>query len=194
MTEPDTRARIQQTALRLFTEQGYEATSLREIALQLGVTKAALYYHFRTKDDIIASLMEDRIEAMDALLRWARRQPRNAATRAEILRRFAAQLRESRPPAVMRFMERNQTALRGHPQIAGLRKKMLLLSRLFYSAGDPPEVRLRRSMALVTLHAATLTLRNGRLSEARLQQAALRVALQLADALTGVDTPAVTGH
>ena len=38
----DTRARIQQVALELFAEQGYERTSLREIAERLGVTKAAL--------------------------------------------------------------------------------------------------------------------------------------------------------
>src|SRR5262249_20860254 len=43
----DTRARIQQVALELFAEQGYEKTSLREIAERLDVTKAALYYHFK---------------------------------------------------------------------------------------------------------------------------------------------------
>jgi AcrR family transcriptional regulator len=49
MTETsDTRTRIQDVALDLFIEQGYEATSLREIAEKLGVTKAALYYHFKT--------------------------------------------------------------------------------------------------------------------------------------------------
>ena len=57
-TTPD---RIQDVALELFTEQGYEATSLREIAERLGVTKAALYYHFKTKDDIVTSLVEDRV-------------------------------------------------------------------------------------------------------------------------------------
>ena len=56
----DTRARIQAVALDLFTEQGYEATSLREIAERLGVTKAALYYHFKTKDEIVASLSTTR--------------------------------------------------------------------------------------------------------------------------------------
>src|SRR5262249_12854805 len=40
-----TRERIQAIALELFAEQGYEKTSLREIAERLGVTKAALYYH-----------------------------------------------------------------------------------------------------------------------------------------------------
>ena len=42
-----TRQRIQAVALELFTEQGYEKTSLREIAERLNVTKAALYYHFK---------------------------------------------------------------------------------------------------------------------------------------------------
>jgi AcrR family transcriptional regulator len=45
----DTRARIQQVALELFAEQGYDKTSLREIAERLDVTKAALYYHFKSK-------------------------------------------------------------------------------------------------------------------------------------------------
>src|SRR5215469_16465337 len=47
-----TRERIQAIALELFAEQGYEKTSLREIAERLGVTKAALYYHFKSKEDI----------------------------------------------------------------------------------------------------------------------------------------------
>jgi len=49
----DTRTRIQAVALELFTEQGYDATSLREIAERLGVTKAALYYHFKSKEEIV---------------------------------------------------------------------------------------------------------------------------------------------
>ena len=43
-------------ALDLFTEQGFDGTSLRQIAEQLGVTKAALYYHFESKDDILLAL------------------------------------------------------------------------------------------------------------------------------------------
>jgi len=48
MTE-DTRQRILDVASELFVERGYDATSLREIAERLGVTKAALYYHFASK-------------------------------------------------------------------------------------------------------------------------------------------------
>src|ERR1700677_1371704 len=51
-----TRERILDVALDLFVTQGYDGTSLREIAEQLGVTKAALYYHFKSKQDILMAL------------------------------------------------------------------------------------------------------------------------------------------
>ena len=54
--EGDTRERILDVALDLFIEQGYDKTSLREIAEPLGVTKAALYYHFAAKEDILLAL------------------------------------------------------------------------------------------------------------------------------------------
>jgi AcrR family transcriptional regulator len=58
-TPPDTgstRARILDTALDLFVEKGFDGTSLREIAEALGVTKAAIYYYFESKDDILMAL------------------------------------------------------------------------------------------------------------------------------------------
>jgi AcrR family transcriptional regulator len=51
-----TRKRILDVALELFTRRGYEKTSLRDIAEQLGVTKAALYYYFERKEDILLEL------------------------------------------------------------------------------------------------------------------------------------------
>ncbi|MGP0031555.1 MAG: TetR/AcrR family transcriptional regulator [Acidimicrobiales bacterium] len=51
-----TKERILDVALDLFTAQGFDGTSLREIAERLGVTKAALYYHFASKDDILMAL------------------------------------------------------------------------------------------------------------------------------------------
>jgi AcrR family transcriptional regulator len=51
-----TRERILEVALDLFIEKGFDRTSLREIAEQLGFTKAALYYHFASKDDILMAL------------------------------------------------------------------------------------------------------------------------------------------
>jgi AcrR family transcriptional regulator len=53
---PDTRERILDAALDLFIEKGYDKTTLREIAEQLGFTKAALYYHFPSKQKILIAL------------------------------------------------------------------------------------------------------------------------------------------
>jgi AcrR family transcriptional regulator len=53
---PSTRERILDIALELFTERGYDKTSLRDIAERLGTTKAALYYHFERKEDIFLEL------------------------------------------------------------------------------------------------------------------------------------------
>jgi AcrR family transcriptional regulator len=53
---PDTRQRILDIALELFTTQGYEKTSLRQIAEKLGFSKAAIYYHFASKDEILLAL------------------------------------------------------------------------------------------------------------------------------------------
>lgn len=61
-----TRDRILEEAARLFTEKGYEATSVQDIAQALGLSKAALYHHFRGKEEI---LLEISLLALEGLLR-----------------------------------------------------------------------------------------------------------------------------
>jgi len=70
----DTKAEAQRVALALFTQKGFDATSLREIAEQLGVSKAALYYHFKSKDAIVASLVTHRATEVAALVEWVRNE------------------------------------------------------------------------------------------------------------------------
>jgi AcrR family transcriptional regulator len=60
----ETRERILEVALELIADHGFAATSTREISERLGFTKAALYYHFRTKDDLLAAIVAP---AMDDL-------------------------------------------------------------------------------------------------------------------------------
>ena len=52
----DTRQQILDVARRLFVDQGFDKTSLREVADGVGVTKAALYYYFPRKEDILLEL------------------------------------------------------------------------------------------------------------------------------------------
>lgn len=58
----------------LFTAQGVEATSLRQIAERLGISKASLSYHFASKDEIVRSLFSARGDEAAELLDWARFQ------------------------------------------------------------------------------------------------------------------------
>lgn len=53
----DTKAEIHRAALALFSSQGYEKTSLREIAEQVGITKASLYYHYSSKQELLRAIM-----------------------------------------------------------------------------------------------------------------------------------------
>src|SRR5205823_2509957 len=118
----DTRQRIQAIALELFAEQGYEKTSLREIAERLGVTKAALYYHFKSKEDIVRSFVEDYRAELEQVIAWGASQPRTPETRAELLRRYTGIGGEQL--AVIRFMEQNQAAMHTLMSDSGARKKM----------------------------------------------------------------------
>jgi len=63
-----TRQQILQTAQHLFAEHGYDATSLQMIADEMGLTKAAVYYHFRAKGDILYAAMLPGIQRLGALL------------------------------------------------------------------------------------------------------------------------------
>lgn len=63
-----TRARILDTARRLFAERGFQNTSVREIAERLGLTKTAVLYHFPAKTDILAALADPYLEDLEAVL------------------------------------------------------------------------------------------------------------------------------
>jgi AcrR family transcriptional regulator len=69
----------------LFAERGFDATSLREIAERIGITKAALYYHYASKD----ALLSDLIEPMFAdLAAFAEDLEANPAGTRDILERY----------------------------------------------------------------------------------------------------------
>lgn len=91
----DTRSQIQSTALELFIEQGFTATSLQQIADRIGVTKAALYYHFPSKSDLARSIFVPWKDDMDRFLDEAEahseRSPRELISEAfDILVRHRA--------------------------------------------------------------------------------------------------------
>jgi AcrR family transcriptional regulator len=67
----ETRERIVTTAMALFAEHGAAGTSLQMIADALGVTKAAVYHQFRTKEEIVQAVVQPALDQLDTILQQA---------------------------------------------------------------------------------------------------------------------------
>jgi AcrR family transcriptional regulator len=63
-----TRERILDVALDLFTDQGFDGTSMRELAERLRITKPSIYYHFASKEEILLALHMRQHEFVKAAL------------------------------------------------------------------------------------------------------------------------------
>jgi AcrR family transcriptional regulator len=177
-----TRARIQAVAVEMFTEHGYDKTSLREIAEALGVTKAALYYHFKSKEDIIRSLLGDYFGQIDALVSWAENEPAGPARRAEILRRYVAIVQEGEP--AFRMLHQNQAAIQslGGSKNTGqlFRERLGPLIRLLTGPEPGLEDRLRAAMALGGISMGWMVFSEEEPDRSRLSAAVLQVATEIA--------------
>ncbi|OLR59262.1 TetR family transcriptional regulator [Anaerostipes sp. 494a] len=62
--DKNTKERILEEALKLFSQSGYMGTSMNDIASKLGVTKAALYKHYKSKQEILDSII-DKMNELD---------------------------------------------------------------------------------------------------------------------------------
>src|SRR5581483_7367973 len=123
----------------------------------------------------------DRAVALQEIVTWAQSQPRTLETRREILRRYAALMSTSGHHQVMRFLERNQTALRSHPKSERMREIMYTVIDLLSSPGDPLPVRLKSSVALFAMHAIWFVDPDGDYTDDQRTEAALAVALELVE-------------
>jgi AcrR family transcriptional regulator len=175
-----TRARIQSVALELFTEQGYEKTSLREVAERLGVTKAALYYHFKSKDEIVSSLVEDRLTAFDDLIKTAEDLPATAETRRAILTQYADAFFSSDQPSVMRFFEQNQTVVKSLAVGKEMRDRLMRIAQLIARPDASPAGQLRAALAIFAVHSSYFAVRADLTNDER-KSLALQIAFELLD-------------
>ncbi|RSM95108.1 TetR family transcriptional regulator [Streptomyces sp. WAC 01325] len=154
----NTRQRIQDVALELFAEQGYEKTSLREIAERLEVTKAALYYHFKTKEEIIVSLFEDLTKPIEELIDWGRQQPHTLETKQEIVRRYSEALAGASP--LFRFMQENQATVRELSIGETFKDRMLGMRDIIIDPDADLVDQVRCISALFTMHAGMFVLKD----------------------------------
>jgi AcrR family transcriptional regulator len=157
-----TRERILDIALELFTEQGYDKTSLRDIAERLGTTKAALYYHFKSKSDILLELhlrlhalgqgVLDELSALET-------GPERAAAWPHLLDRFITEVAANRP--LMQLHQRNQSAVEALHDSERHRAANddieAQFRRLLRSPDIPKETRVRMACSIGAVMAGLLT-------------------------------------
>ena len=79
------RERVLDAALELFGEHGVSGTSLQMIADRIGVSKAAVYHQFHTKDEIVLGVIAPAMESLHTSIEVAERQPTPAARREAML-------------------------------------------------------------------------------------------------------------
>ncbi|MEU6348321.1 TetR/AcrR family transcriptional regulator [Streptomyces sp. NPDC047072] len=173
----NTRQRIQDVALELFAEQGYEKTSLREIAERLDVTKAALYYHFKTKEEILVSIFDDLTQPILDLTDWGRGQPHTLETKLEIVRRYNGILAGAAP--LFRFMQENQAAVRELRVGETFKERMQGLREIIIDPEADLTDQVRCVSAIFTLHAGMFLLQDLAGDPEAKREAVLEVATDL---------------
>jgi AcrR family transcriptional regulator len=107
-----TRDRILDIAMDLFIEQGFDKTSLREIADQLGFSKAAIYYHFESKDEILLALHMRLHEIGRRAMERFGETPASLEAWAQLLDGLIDEIFENRRLILMH--QRNSSAFRLH--------------------------------------------------------------------------------
>jgi AcrR family transcriptional regulator len=146
-TPQGTREEILDTALHLFTVQGYDATSLRQIADQLGFTKAALYYHFPAKEHLVIELARPWLDAISNLITLHQRDRSDQQQLlSDYLDIFLAH------HTVVRFITMDPVA-QNHPDV-GMRIRTLVMALQTALAGPDADTadRVRVLCALSAVH------------------------------------------
>ncbi|MCA2002211.1 MAG: TetR/AcrR family transcriptional regulator, partial [Chloroflexi bacterium] len=87
MTNSETglREEILKTAMQMFIQQGYHGLAMRQISEAVGVSKAALYYYFKDKEELFLAVLNDYLEEMEKAIDAINAE---AQSSAEQIRRF----------------------------------------------------------------------------------------------------------
>jgi AcrR family transcriptional regulator len=152
---PTTRRRMLDIAIKLFSQYGFAGTSLQMIAGELGFTKAAIYYHFRTREQLLIALMQPILTEIGAVVEKAERQ-RSARVRTEtMLTGYADIVTRNRALAgVTTFDPSARSVLRNQPEWSAVIDRQLVL---LGSTKSPTQGAIRAAVVLTGLAGAAST-------------------------------------
>ena len=143
-----TRAAIQKSAAGLFAQRGYVGTSMSDLAEDLGLSKAAIYHHFESKEALLHSLVDSLEYDIEDLLARAEAQEFESFDRAWLLRQMAEVLDRHRE--VLGLVPRHMP---GKPQgmVSKGEQHQARFLRLLAGPTPTPESMLRARAAVTVL-------------------------------------------
>jgi len=94
------RAQVLEIAVALFNEQGYDATSVSDLAGRLGLTKSALYHHFDSKEQLLALALDEALNGLEGVLDDPSARTGSPAERLDAVLRGAVRVLVERLPYV----------------------------------------------------------------------------------------------
>ena len=94
------RDEVLAAAVALFNEQGYDATSVSDLAARLGLTKSAMYHHFASKEELLDMALGVALDGLEGVLAEPGAQTGTAAERLQFVLRAAVQVLLDRLPYV----------------------------------------------------------------------------------------------
>ncbi len=147
------QARIVAAALELFAQRGVGGTSLQMIADAIGVTKAALFFQFRTKDDIVLAAAEDELARLELVLDSAETQPSRTKQRRVLLKGIV-DLAVDRRRTVSVILS-DPVVLRVFADHEGYRQVLDRLSGLLGESADPHR-HMQTAMFMAALSGAVM--------------------------------------
>ncbi len=174
------QSRIIDAALELFAEHGVGGTSLQMIADQIGVTKAAVYHQFNTKDEIVIAAAGAELERVQRVVEAGEAEPDPARAREVVITGIVDLAVERR---------RMESSLLGDPVIVRyyahhkpFRQVMERLYRLLMGGDVRPEARLQAAMLTAAIAGAVMHPLVLDLDDASVRPELLRLATRFLDA------------
>ena len=124
----DTRQKLLDVAVGLISRHGFAGTSLQMIADEIGFTKAAIYYHFKTRDQLLIALMEPLLKQIRRVVETAESQRTPRTQMDAMVEGFAGVVARNRSlAAVMVFDPSVHRVLQLQPEWGDLIERQLAL-------------------------------------------------------------------
>ena len=140
----ESRQRVLDVALRLFSERGYGGTPLQAVAGELGLSKASVYYYFPAKGDLLEALAEPCVERLVAITT----DPPDTAELADcrdLLAAYLAMVGDWSPVVALLIGDPTTAPF---PATRRFRAERERLRELLASAGSPPVGPVRATCCL----------------------------------------------